>query len=142
MGPSELLSLLVIGAIIAQVFYLLTLQNLLKAVKEQNRKMDPSQVWLIFIPLFGLVWQFIVVNRIADSLKPEFAERGIASSEDRPGLTLGVVYCALLCASVLPGIGGLAALAGLISWIIYWVKMNEYKKLLGREKRGSDQILD
>jgi len=43
---------------------------------------------------------------------------------------------------VLPGIGGLAALAGLISWIIYWVKMNEYKKLLGREKRGSDQILD
>ena len=142
MGPSELLILVVIGAIIAQVFYLLTLQNLLKEVKEQNRKIDPGQVWLIFIPLFGLVWQFIVVNRIADTLKAELSDRNISSSEDRPGLNLGIAYCALLCAGVLPGIGGLASLAGLVCWIIYWVKMNEFKKLLGREKRGSDQILD
>ena len=141
MGP-ELYVIVLLGAIVAQVFYLLTLQNLLKAIKEQNRKLEPSQVWLIFIPLFGLVWQFIVINRVGDSLKLELAERAIASSEDRPGLAIGITYCALLCASVLPGIGGLAALAGIVCWIIYWVKMNDYKKLLGGEKRGSDQILD
>ena len=51
------------------IFYLLTLQGILQEVKPENRKMDPGMVWLTLIPLFGIVWQFIIVGNIADSLK-------------------------------------------------------------------------
>lgn len=145
MVPDEAIGLLLIilvGGLVAQIFYLLTLQNTLKAISSENRKMDPSQVWLVFIPLFGLVWQFIMINRISDSLKAEFAERGIPSAEDRPGYSLGITYCILLVCGIVPVLGGLASLGGLIVWIIYWVKMNEFKNLLGSPNKNQDQILD
>lgn len=37
------------------VFYLLTLQNTLRVVSIENRTIPPEQVWLSFIPIFGLV---------------------------------------------------------------------------------------
>ena len=54
--------------LIPAIFFLLTLQNTLKAISEENRKMPPANVWLMFIPLFNIVWQFIMVDRIAHSL--------------------------------------------------------------------------
>ena len=33
--------------------------------------MRPGQVWLQLIPLFGQVWQFVVVTRIAGSIQKE-----------------------------------------------------------------------
>ena len=35
--------------------------------------LTPSQVWLMLIPLFGIAWQFILINRISESLKSEFS---------------------------------------------------------------------
>ena len=70
------------------IFYLITLSKTLKEVEQTNRRIEPGQVWLTLIPLFGLVWQFIMVNRIADSLKAEFAARNIQVEEDRPGAKL------------------------------------------------------
>lgn len=92
--------------------------------------MPSGNVWLILIPLFGLVWQFIVVNAIADSLKEEFAKRNITCDEVRPGYGIGLTYSILFCCSIIPFIGILAALAGLICWIIYWVKIADYKNKL------------
>jgi len=112
------------------VFYLITLQNTLKQVSSENRKMQPGQVWLMLIPLFGLVWQFIVINRIADSLKSEFAKRNISIVEDRPGYTIGLTYCILFCCGWIPVLGAFASIAGLVCWIIYWVKINGYKTKL------------
>ncbi|MDQ3048182.1 MAG: hypothetical protein M3R27_11595 [Bacteroidota bacterium] len=116
--------------LIPLIFYLLTLQNTLKEVSPENQKMPPGQVWLILIPLFGLIWQFIVVNRIADSLKAEFAKRAVQVEEDRPGYGIGIAYCILYCCSVVPLLGIFASLGGLVCWIIYWVKIAGYKKTL------------
>jgi hypothetical protein len=117
-------------AMIPVIFYLLTLQNALKAVSPANQKMPPGQVWLILIPLFGLVWSFIVVNRIADSLKAEFAARNIQVAEDRPGYSIGLTYCILFCCGIVPLLGILASIGGFVCWIIYWVKISEYKHKL------------
>jgi hypothetical protein len=57
---------------IPYIFFLLTLQNTLLKISTENRKMKPSETWLLLILLFNIVWQFIVVNRIADSLAAEF----------------------------------------------------------------------
>jgi len=116
------------------IFYLLTLSKTLNEVDSANRKIEPGQVWLVLIPLFGLVWQFIMVNRIADSLKAEFAARGIQSTEERPGAQLGVTYCTLMVCGIIPIIGGLASLGGIVCWIIYWVKINGFKDKLIQSK--------
>ncbi len=133
-AEAGLIVIIVIVAIaiglIPMIFYLLTLQNTLKEVQPQNRQMEPGQVWLLFIPLFGLVWHFIIVNRIADSLRAEFQQRQIPLQEDRPGAGIGITHCALNCASVIPFLGSLCALAGLVCWIIYWVKIANYKTML------------
>jgi hypothetical protein len=63
------------------VFFLFTLQNTLKIISSENRKMPPANVWLIIIPLFGILWQFIVVSRIADSIKNECVKLNIPVEE-------------------------------------------------------------
>jgi len=120
--------------LIPVILYLLTLQRTLNEVSPENQKMPPGQVWLILIPLFGLVWSFIMVNRIADSLKAEFASRGIQVDEDRPGYSIGITYCILYCCGIVPFIGILASLGGIVCWIIYWVKISGYKTKLQQSK--------
>ena len=102
------------------IFYCLTLQKALNRCSPECRAMSPGMVWLMFIPLFHIVWQFIVVLNIAKSLASEFQKRGIAE-DPKPGQTLGLVMCIgnLICGPV-----------GLICWIIYWVKIADYSRKL------------
>src|ERR1043165_7051059 len=104
MGSSEIIILLfiLILCLVPGILYLITLNNTLNTISPENRQLPPGQVWLILIPLFGIVWQFIVVNRIADSLKAEFIKRNIPVQENRPGASIGIAYCTLNCCSVIP----------------------------------------
>ena len=51
--------------LLPQIFFLMTLQNTVKEVSVENRTIQPSQVWLTFIPLFGIFWQFFIVYKIS-----------------------------------------------------------------------------
>jgi len=119
-------------SLVPMIFYLLTLQNTLYAVSPANREMPAPQVWLMLIPIFNLVWQFIMVNKITESLQTEFKEREIPSNEPFPGRTIGIAYCILFCCTIIPFLGTIAGLAGLVCWIIFWVKMSECKMKLMR----------
>ena len=132
LGLPEIIILLFIlaMAVVPAVFFLLTLQNTLKEVSIENRKMEPGMVWLMFIPLFGMVWQFIIVNRLADSLRDEFVKKNVRTSEARPGFAIGLTFCILFCCSIIPYLGLLTSIAGLVFWIIYWVKINGYREKL------------
>ena len=109
------------------IFYLLTLQNTFSKISNENRKMPSGQVWLALIPLFGLIWQFIIVNNMADSLKAEFTNRNIKVEEERPGIGIGLAYCILFCCCIIPFLGILTLICGIICWIIYWAKIYNYK---------------
>lgn len=145
MGPLGFNELLIIGfifiALVPTIFFLITQQATLNNIQVQNRAMSPGEVWLQLIPLFGLVWQFIVVSRIADSISRELASENSFSFEqsqgnysssgnEKPTYNIGIAYCVLLCCSVIPYLGVLAAPAGLICWIIYWVRLSKYKNKL------------
>jgi len=69
MGTFSLIVIAFVIFLIPTILFLLTLQNTLKRVCKKNRMIEPGQVWLNLIPLFNIVWQFIMINRIADSLK-------------------------------------------------------------------------
>jgi hypothetical protein len=105
-------------------FFLLNLRDLLQRISPQNQAMEPNQVWLNLIPLFNLVWIFITVIRVRESLQAEFRSRGWAPQGDF-GYGLGLAAAIL---SILNW--GPLGVAAFICWIIYWVRMSELKNLL------------
>jgi hypothetical protein len=115
--------------LIPAIFYLLTLQKALNRCSPESRAMQPGMVWLMLIPLFNLVWHFFVVLNIAKSLEAEFRKRGIAS-EPNPGKTIGLVMCILACCGIIPILGILCSLGGLVCWIIYWIKIAGFSSKL------------
>lgn len=128
----------IILCLIPAIFYLLTQQNTLKAIRHENRFMSPGEVWLQLIPLFGIVWAFIVVTKISKSIKKELAYNNQLSFDstpydsvdlesDRPTYQIGMAMCILFAASIIPVIGTLFSIGGLVCWIIYWVKLSQYK---------------
>lgn len=111
--------------IVPAIFYLLTLQKALNRCSPESRAMQPGLVWLMFIPLFNIVWHFFIVLNVAKSLDTEFRKRGIAADPD-PGKTLGLVMCILACCGIIPFLGILCSLGAFICWIIYWIKIAGY----------------
>jgi hypothetical protein len=134
LGLSEIIFILIfLGIIIIpQFFYVITLQKTIKEVSIENRQIQPNQIWFALIPLFGLIWQFIMVNKIALSLQAEFKKRNINIKDEKPGYTIGLTYCTLFCCSIIPVLGIFAGIGGLICWVIYWVKINNYKTELAK----------
>jgi hypothetical protein len=119
---------LVIGIAIGltiQIFYLLTLSKALRRCRPRNRRMEPGQVWLNLIPCFNVVWIFITVTRLADSLKDEFYDRRLEADGDF-GRSLGITYNVLNLLGVIPYLGVIFSMAGLVCFIVYWVKVAGY----------------
>ena len=130
-GGEWILILMVMGLLfIPKIFYLLTLQSTLSTISVQNRKMAPANVWLLLIPLFNLVWHFNVVKNLSESIKAEATEKNVSIGEPNPAYNLGLAMCILNCLFIIPVVGTVAAFAGFICWIIYWLKIAGYKKLL------------
>lgn len=139
-GAEELIFVLVIGLLIGLAIYipfLLTLHRALDGCSPENRRMNPGQVWLLFIPLFNWFWLFQVVSAIGDSFDAEHRKRGIPMTEPRPTYRLGMAYATtsligtvLSYIPVINIIGSLAGLAGFVLWIVYWVKVAQIKNEL------------
>lgn len=139
LGTNEIVIIVIFLSIVPAVFFFLTQHNTLAAIQPKNRNMSPGEVWLQFIPLFGIVWQFFVVSRIADAIQRELASEETFSFEiessayrvepygPKPTHSIGMTYCTLICCGIIPFLGIFASLAGFICWIIYWVQLAEYK---------------
>jgi hypothetical protein len=126
-----------IGLAIAIAFYL-TLSKALSRCKARNRTMEPGQVWLNLIPVFGIFWIFVTVSRISESLKNEYYDRGWDERGDF-GKQIGLAFpiCSLL--GIIPFIGPLFSLGSLICLIMYWVKIAGFsKELAGGGGRAAD----
>ena len=92
--------------------------------------MPSSNVWLLLIPLFGLVWHFIIINNLADSIKAEVKSRNIKIEEQRPAYNIGLAMCISNCLFFIPVINLFTSIAALVCWIIYWVKISSYKNII------------
>ncbi len=132
--------LLLGGVITVAVFYLKNLQDTLKEVSPKNRQVEPGNVWLMFIPLFNIVYPFILYPKISDSLRAEFTERGRPQAGDYYR-SIGITMPILGLCGVIPLLGVLASIGNLVLWIMYWVKMAEFKKLLRSIPKTSDSMV-
>ena len=147
LGLFLILLLLIVG--ISLLFYFAQ-YNLLNAIDPQNRLLIPSYVFLQFIPIFGTYYSFIVVAKIAGSIRLEAESRQTIGKVDligkppfeldsaRPTYNIGISWCIL---SVCFGYGipffqsfsSVAGIANFICWLIYWSKMTTYKNLIMAE---------
>ena len=111
------------------IFFILTLQNALKAVEISNRTMQPAQVWYLFIPIFNIYWVFKIITAISDSAKLQLETYSIYK-EGRPTFYLGIAWAISFLLGRIPYIETLFAFVSLILWIVYWVKVSQLKKEL------------
>ncbi|WP_343604693.1 hypothetical protein [Fluviicola sp.] len=125
-----LLVALAIGIVIA-VFYLKNLQDLLNECDPVNQQMPPVNVWLMFIPLFNIVYAFIMYPKISETLRREFEYRN-APQEGDYLKNLGMAMAILGVVGLVPvqAIKGVVGLGSLVIFIIYWVKSAEMKNKL------------
>lgn len=97
--------------------------------KQEN---GSRQCLALFIPFFAVIWHFIIVSRISDSIKAESFSRNIELKETRPAYSIGLAMCIFNCTSIFSkvfGIFGIFTVIGfLVCWIIYWSKITSYKK--------------
>lgn len=137
-NPAELVGVcgcyLVVFAVllVVQVLFLRSVSRCLQQVAPRNREMEPGQVWLNLIPLFGAVWIIITVLRVSDSLRKEYDDRGLRGDDDY-GKTTGLVYTIgmLVC-----------GLVGLVGWIMYWIKIAGYTRELESDPGYGDDYDD
>ena len=136
LGLQETILLLLVFVLPA--LYLNSLRKTLLLINLKNRTIDPNYVWFMFIIFFNLYYNFKLVSSIATSLSNEFSDRNISVDEKRPGETIGFLNSISLVLWFinaftkfdLEAINFILSLGALITWIIYWVKINKYKKLL------------
>jgi hypothetical protein len=117
-----------IGLVIA-VLFILTLRKALEKCAPQNRATSPDSTWLLLIPLFNMIWGFILYPRISDSLEREFRQRNLPI-EPQPAKSLGLALAILQICSIIPFLGFLAGIGALICFIMYWVKISGYSNRL------------
>lgn len=123
--------LLVLAAcVLVTVFYLLTMQKALVLAGRENRSLEPGLVWLLFIPLFGLVWQFFIVRHVSSAVKNWAAAHGRNVGDG--GWAIGLAACILVSLGALPHLGVLVSLAGLVCLIVWWVKVAHFNELMAR----------
>ncbi|MFN7959484.1 MAG: hypothetical protein U0P46_14310 [Holophagaceae bacterium] len=122
-----ILLMLVVGLAVG-IFYILTMQKALNLAGPRHRKMEPGMVWLMLIPLFNLVWHFFVVKNVSESIKSWAAEQQQEVGDG--GYTIGLVACIANCCSIIPVVNMLAGPTALICFIIWWVKIAGFNKLM------------
>jgi hypothetical protein len=124
--------------LVITVFYLLTLHRALGHCRPRNRKMEPGMVWLTLIPCFPLIWNFFIVNRIAESLRKEFRSRGMRMDGDG-GQGIGTAMSVLQLLVCVPIVNYCSWMPLFIIWILYWVKIAGYNQRLSRSRPGDDE---
>lgn len=150
---------LLLAFVIPGILFILAQQNTLQVISPENRKISPGSVWLQLIPVFGLVWQFIVVTRIAHSISKEMeskigesildnSQAQIKQTDESPTYIIGIAYCTLTTLGLIINyatrysslylelFGSFFVLTGMVCWIIYWVRLAMAKNKLTKLSVG------
>jgi len=133
-GALFFIIILLLIVLTLNILYLLSLQNALKKVSSQNRTVEPGNVWLMLIPIFSIIYSFILYPKISESLKNEFESRNMPQSGDYGKLVgfllaiFGVV--GVIANLIIPFLATFVGLALLVLWIVYWVQIAGFKSKL------------
>lgn len=100
--------------------------NVYSSVPAQFQQIPPAQVWLLLIPIVNLIMNFIIYPKISESYKLYAQSKGMDDGSDY-GLSMARNYAIAMVIGIFCGI---ASLVGLVLFIMWLVKMYDYKKRL------------
>lgn len=130
--------------VIMTSFWCMSMDRALRACDHTSRKMQPGQPYLIFIPLFGFIWQFIAVNRVSETLATEYHFRGWKSDEGRPAIETGLTACVVVVVVFLirlvivdfnPGLAFLTTLAICICMYMHRERLNAFTERVEQDNQ-------
>lgn len=135
LGQLSLLALLLVPG----VLYLLTVQRAFARISPEHREMEPSKVWLLLIPVFGLIWHFLVVIKLTKSFRKTYEAQGIEIKDPSFGMLwgmlFGVVFLLVILSPVMsmvyPALRYIELLMGAVFLIvggIWWAKLVAYSR--------------
>lgn len=132
------------------ISFLMAMNSVLTIISPANRRTEPSSVWLMLIPLFNLVWQFILYKKLTDSITAEYRSKGLTDTADR-SYKIGMIAASCLAGSTVIGAiwdersagQSILSLIGLIAWIALWVQVNNHRKRLIelRNRKDADSLI-
>src|SRR5436190_17430390 len=110
-GGEFLLVFLILGflclPIIIGILFALTVRMLLEVCRPESRTIQPGSVWWLLVPLVNIVFQFVVVLRVASTLVNEHQRRQLEGVPET-GKEVGLAACIAGVATLVPGLGLLA----------------------------------
>jgi Domain of unknown function (DUF4328) len=94
-----------------------------EALPAEHRKTESWQAFLLLIPLFNLVWNFIFLARVSAGLQSYFQSRNDTAAGDC-GAAIGLWFSICAIGSWIPIASCVAAPAAIVLLIIYLVKIS------------------
>lgn len=117
------------------IIWMVVMHKALDQVSHDLRRMEPNAVWLCLIPLFGLVWQFLVAGAVSEGLAKELLARNMYPKEEKPAYGYALSGCILVCCCIIPYVGVCVAVVGLILLVVHLIKIAEYNSVLKESGR-------
>ena len=141
----------VIGMIAICVLYVKYLVEVMTYIRPNNRLINVGDLLWIFVPVVGSIYGFIAYPRISDSISNEYRKLGLEPDGDF-GRSISIVLQVCTVLSAIPVVNFIAIPTAFVLWLIYFIKMSNYRKVLMlQNKRGfsegsmgekSEDILD
>lgn len=115
----------IVGIFLLLVYYVKTIIDVMAHVRPANRLTGVSNILFNYVPFVNIVYGFIVYPKICDSIKNEYKTLGLPEDGDF-GKGLAITLQALTLTMFIPFLNFLTGIAGLVLWILLWVKFNRY----------------
>ncbi|WP_069660059.1 hypothetical protein [Arcticibacter eurypsychrophilus] len=155
---AALVSLLITG------FFCYSITKVLDHIAEENRSIQPKMIWLLLIPGFNWIWNFVVATKLSLSIKKEMEARDFDVS-GKPTFMQGILYAIISVISVIPSIMirlsaktpeelinatkaipenlsiviEVIGIIQIILFITYWSKISWYKNILENDEKKPNE---
>jgi hypothetical protein len=135
--------------LILYIIFISTIADVLRYVREENRKADPLSAWYLLIPIFNIIWFYILVFKISKAIHNEYISRNLSINK-YPTLILGLLSAILVPLSITSHLIDFdnynitisldnASVIGRVIWLIYFAQLYQYKKKLKQFRINDSQ---
>lgn len=109
--------------IIPSTIFLIRCIEILKIIKQKNQEITKNQLFILYIPIIGMIWVFIVIYRINNSLKR------VLNTKDYNQIKLNYINGLLFCLSLIPLFNLIFIITNAFAWKKIKILRNSIEKI-------------
>lgn len=131
MSTGEIIAAFIIGLIlfIIFIFFCWSLYSAMKRIPVEKQVFPAWFCWMLLIPIVGYVFSWMMLPfGIPRSFERHLEDNPEAVKKSKTLFGVGLAYVIIPLLAWIPIIGILLSIATIVLWIIYWVKVVNFKK--------------